>query len=653
MVDYIAADTAIQFLQDVASGSTSTCDRPFMLAIGFKRPHVDRYIPEHYYPEWFLENLDSLPFPYPYNQPFNQFPPNGFMMPPQPFESDYADYNLLPDGGMGQFLADNGDFFEDREAYIASLTEYPVFEDSISDSARLDILERSINAAYMINYFAAVQFIDAQVGRVIDELNAHPSIAENTIILLVSDHGYSLGEKKHFGKWVLWETVNRIPMILHGPGIPMDSVVSPVSLLDVFPTILDLAGGSAPLFPDGSTYLDGKSLLPFIENPHKNINHPSLQIYKRGSGKGSCFPQISVRNHQYHLINYRENNDGSFGTGVCDEDAIIYEKELYDIGLNREIDPEEWNNLASDSDYAPLIEYMSLMFPDSALYKKPHYSIQFLSKSSPCLVDDDATIRLIPKIFADNGGIIAGSLLDSITFTWTNSLSSDTIHSRILNYPLSGLPEASFSSSDDLFFYLHLTNSLTNELIGFNQYQVMLHTDSEPEINFSVVLHDHTAYVYDAEINGTFSAYSWRIDDQFTTNAPLPAPYEVTDSELHHITLQVRYGNNCYKELVRSFADLPGIILEQTPNNTQLYPNPSGSSVWLKTSLPVNQIVLIDMQGRYLPLSWTGMSEGVFLLESAGIPAGNYLITATGPEGQVSCLWQVKQEAPSAGFTMD
>lgn len=105
-----------------------------------------------------------------------------------------------------------------------------------------------------------------------------------------------------------------------------------------------------------------------------------------------------------------------------------------------------------------------------------------------------------------------------------------------------------------------------------------------------------------------------------------------------------QYGNQCYKEVVRSFADLPGISLEETPNSSKLYPNPAGTNVWLKCSLPINQFVLTDMQGRNMQLNWQLVADGLFLLESKGLSPGNYLITGTGPEGRISCLWQVRKE---------
>jgi arylsulfatase A-like enzyme len=150
------------------------------------------------------------------------------------------------------------------------------------------------------------------VGKVLDALESS-EYADNTIVYLWTDHGYHLGEKGLFKKVTLWDRSTHVPMMIAGPGLPQGQVCDRVvSLIDMYPTLLDLCG--LPTNPKN----EGHSLTPLLERPNDAWNHHSLTTLFRYNH--------SVTTEQYRYIRYE---DGS--------------EELYD----RQADPNEWTNLAS------------------------------------------------------------------------------------------------------------------------------------------------------------------------------------------------------------------------------------------------------------------------------------------------------------------
>ena len=105
-------------------------------------------------------------------------------------------------------LALSGDYRTPRELYLAGLADYPVEDSTLSEEEKEDITIHSLNAGYVMGYISAVQYIDQQIGRVISMVASDPVLSENTIIILISDHGYALGEKP------LWQVG---PMGMHQP----------------------------------------------------------------------------------------------------------------------------------------------------------------------------------------------------------------------------------------------------------------------------------------------------------------------------------------------------------------------------------------------------------------------------------------------------
>ncbi|NLH41702.1 MAG: sulfatase [Planctomycetes bacterium] len=186
-------------------------------------------------------------------------------------------------------------------------------------------------------YYAAISFVDAQIGRLLDAVD-RLGLRDNTIIVFWSDHGYHLGEHGLWFKQSCFEESARVPLIVSVPGQKTAGRSSsrPVELVDLYPTLADLAG----LKPPGC--LDGFSLRPLIEDPQAPWEHAAFTQVQRGEDPGH-----SVRTEQWRYTEW------AFGKkGV----------ELYD----HEHDPQELHNLAKDAKYADVVARMK------ALLKQVH-----------------------------------------------------------------------------------------------------------------------------------------------------------------------------------------------------------------------------------------------------------------------------------------
>ena len=141
--------------------------------------------------------------------------------------------------------------------------------------------QRSLTQAYL----ASISFVDHCVGVVMQALEKSPH-ADNTLVVLWSDHGFHLGEKHHWAKRTLWEESTKVPLLFAGPGIrPGETCQEPASLLDIFPTLVELCG-----LPENS-HLQGISLLPQLSDPtapreHRRLPHPTLATTPSAAATG-------------------------------------------------------------------------------------------------------------------------------------------------------------------------------------------------------------------------------------------------------------------------------------------------------------------------------------------------------------------------------
>ena len=140
-------------------------------------------------------------------------------------------------------------------------------------------------------YLASVAFADAMVGRLLDALEKSGR-AERTVIVLWSDHGYHLGVKQHWEKFALWEQTTRVPLIFVGPGVTKAGGRSkrPVSLLDIYPTLAELAGLPIP------KHVEGRSLTPLLGNPEADWPYAVVTTQRRNNHA------VAVRTPSLHSL---------------------------------------------------------------------------------------------------------------------------------------------------------------------------------------------------------------------------------------------------------------------------------------------------------------------------------------------------------------
>jgi choline-sulfatase len=170
------------------------------------------------------------------------------------------------------------------------------------------------------SYLASTAFVDHYVGEVLKALAESPH-RDDTIVVLFSDHGFHLGEKQRWAKRTLWEDGTHVPLIVVAPGFAGErKCARPAELLDIYPTLLELAG--LPADPAQ----EGFSLVPLLKDPKADWAHVALTSF----GKGN----YAVTSEHYRYIRYL---DGS--------------EELYD----HRKDPNEWDNLAAEEDCADIL----------------------------------------------------------------------------------------------------------------------------------------------------------------------------------------------------------------------------------------------------------------------------------------------------------
>jgi iduronate 2-sulfatase len=197
-------------------------------------------------------------------------------------------------------------------------------------------------------YYASISFMDAQVGRVVDALD-RLGLAGSTIIVFTSDHGYHLGEHGLWQKQSLFEGSARVPLLIVAPGVTKPGTVasSPVSQLDLYPTLAELAGVNAP------TNLQGQSLVPMLKDPGVQGRGWALTQVVRGGNfnRQGAAPAVADRGRRFFGYSlrtarwrYTEWDEGAQGRELYDHDA----------------DPQELTNLAARPNHADTVAALSV-----------------------------------------------------------------------------------------------------------------------------------------------------------------------------------------------------------------------------------------------------------------------------------------------------
>lgn len=275
-------------------------DRPFFLAVGFFRPHTPYVAPKSPYFEWYPEAE------MPVHPTVDKNPP---------------------------------------EVPAAALGSYKSEQDQLTD----DLRRQAVQA-----YYASISFMDAQVGRVTATLE-RLGLAENTVIVFTSDHGYHMGEHGLWQKQSLFEGSARVPMLIVAPGTakPGSVAATPVSHLDLYPTLTDLCGVKAP------ENLQGQSLVPVLKDSNALGRGWAITQVARGSdgkaGKGKAAKKYFGYSLRTPRWRYTEWDEGKQGRELYDHDA----------------DPKELKNLAADPTLATTLAELSEKVRSAAMATFP------------------------------------------------------------------------------------------------------------------------------------------------------------------------------------------------------------------------------------------------------------------------------------------
>lgn len=251
-------------------------EKPFFMMLGFSKPHLSWYVPQEYFDKF---NLDSIIAP--------------------EFRLDDLDDILTPDG---------------RKKFEPTLDFLTIHKyDKFKEATRA--------------YLACVNYIDDCLGLVLDGLEKS-KYKDNTIIVLVGDHGWYLGEKLRFRKALLWEEDCRTPMIIKVPGVTKAlSCERPVSFMDLYPTLAELCGLQIP------EHCEGRNIVPLLKNPETPW-YPAVTTM--------FYNNHSIRSERYRYISW---SDGT--------------EEIYD----HQNDPDEWNNLIKNPEYKEIVDELRTYIP--------------------------------------------------------------------------------------------------------------------------------------------------------------------------------------------------------------------------------------------------------------------------------------------------
>jgi len=289
MPDEVHAAEAVEFLGKQHNA-------PFLLTVGFTRPHSPWYAPQEYFDLFPIEDIQFTPL----------------------LENDADDCSKI--------------LTQDHD--IAQPWGWEKYKTIMENGGEQRLKE------WTQAYLACVAFVDDQTGKVLDALEQSP-YAANTLIIFTSDHGYHMGEKDYIFKYSPWEESVRIPLVIAGPGVAQNKECkTPVSLIDLYPTLIDYANLPEP------HKLDGFSLRPLLKNPAAGVwDGPDFSLAATASTvhvEPNTPAQVSdqhfsLRTERFRYIRCRNG-----------------EEELYD----HQNDPNEWVNQAANPEFKSALETM-------------------------------------------------------------------------------------------------------------------------------------------------------------------------------------------------------------------------------------------------------------------------------------------------------
>lgn len=265
---------------------------PRFVSAGIYRPHLPWYVPQKYFDMFPLERIARPPY----------------------LDTDHDD---IPESALGIGVEGGMQLPVTREWLKDAAGGYRKWREAIQ------------------GYLASMTFADAMVGEIVYALD-RSGRADDTIVVLVSDHGFHLGEKDRWGKMTLWEESTRVPFIIVAPGVttPGSRSAEAVSTQSIYATLVELAGLSRP------SHVEGSSLVPLLRNPGMAWDDVAMTTF-------GPYGNFAVRDDSHRYIVYADGRE-----------------ELYD----HRTDPNEWVNLASDPRVADIKAALAARLPPASAH---------------------------------------------------------------------------------------------------------------------------------------------------------------------------------------------------------------------------------------------------------------------------------------------
>jgi len=270
-------------------------DKPFFLAVGFRKPHLPFIVPKKYWDMYDPQKLEIADNPF-FPKNFTKFTMNNY--------GELRNYYAMPKG-----------------------------KDPVDDKLARHLIH---------GYYSCVTFIDYQIGKILDELDKL-DLRKNTIVILWGDHGWKLGEHKSWCKHTNFEIDTRAPLIISVPGMQNagQQTEALTEFVDIYPSLSQLCDLPLP------GHLEGTSFLPVLENPDRKWKDAAFSVWVNKKYRYDEEIQIigyAMRTDRYRYIEWRRTKTGE-----------ILARELYD----HKVDAQENENVADDPEYSDVVVTLS------------------------------------------------------------------------------------------------------------------------------------------------------------------------------------------------------------------------------------------------------------------------------------------------------
>ena len=458
-------------------------DAPFFLAVGFKKPHLPFVAPTKY---WNLYDRDSI--------------------------------SLAP---FRKYAQDDREFVHNPGAE---------FRNGYDDVPQEGTFSHDLQRKYIHGYYACVSYVDTQIGKIKEAL-VEKGLYENTIIVIWGDHGFSLGDHTNWGKHTNFDYATRCPLIIRTPGGRAGyKCASPTELLDIYPTLVDLAGYAVP------DTLDGISLVPILDGTRDRVKSFSVSQYWRGGSNG-----FALRSDYYQFVEWQSNN-------------VVTHRQLFNFAA----DPYQTKNLYLLPEYHEMIDTFSFRLNNYRLHGENTAPVNITDQTDSLgLYRKDELLEFI----------VFGSEPDEIA-----PLKEAAVSIGQLELPTSGKGYAALNLQPLVYTYkIEKENySSVTGILNLSKDTIVRDTLVRKGYRYSLQVSDHTtgSFLEDIPVIVGDSAKTTGPDGSITMNL-VPGVHNILIESAGYEALEMSfelYSDSVMQtDLVRSNVDL---VLKLTSNGT-------------------------------------------------------------------------------------